>query len=222
MPIIAEKNRENLSREFAQKMVNDVRLVVFTQEVPCMFCKETVEIATELSQISPKIKLEIYDFVKDQVRAKEFRIDKIPAVAVIGAKDYGIRFYGIPSGYEFTSLIGAIVDVSRADSGLSQKSRDQLKNVDKSIRIQVFVTPTCPYCPAVVRLAHRLAIESDMIWAEMIEANEFVPLVQKYGVVSVPMTIIDDKSGIAGAMPEDLFVSHVMNTLDNQEPLQPR
>jgi len=222
MPIIAQKERESLTKEFAQRMVNEVRLVVFTQEVPCMFCKETLEVATELSQVSPKIKLEVYDFVKDQIRAKEFRVDKIPAIAVIGAKDFGIRFYGIPSGYEFTSLIGAIMDVSKGESGLSQKSKDLLREIDKAVHIQVFVTQTCPYCPAAVRLAHRLAIESDMIWADMVEANEFVPLVQKYGVMSVPKIIINERSEITGAVPEDLLVSHVMNAVTHQEPLQPR
>ena len=222
MPTIAQKERESLTKEFAQKMVNDVRLVVFTQEVPCTFCKETVEVATELSQTSPKIKLEVYDFVKDQVRAKEFRIDKIPAIAVIGSKDFGIRFYGIPSGYEFTSLTGAIIDVSKGESGLSQKSKDLLRNIDKAVHIQVFVTPNCPYCPAAVRLAHKLAIESDMIWAEMVEANEFVPLALKCGVLSVPKIIINERVEITGAVPEDMFVSHVMNAIAHQEPLQPR
>jgi len=220
--IIGQKEIEFLKKEFAQKLVKDVRLVVFTQEVPCVFCKETVEVATELAQLSPKIKLEVYDFVKDQMKAKEFRIDKIPAIAVIGAKDYGIRFYGIPSGYEFTSLIGAITDVAKGDSGLSQKSKDILREIDDTVHIQVFVTPTCPYCPAAVRLAHRLAIESDMVWAEMIEANEFVPLAQKYGVMSVPKIIINERTELTGAVQEDLLVAHVMNAIAHHEPLQPR
>jgi glutaredoxin-like protein len=215
MSISRESNRE-------MRLVNDVRLVVFTQEVPCVYCKETVDLATELSKLSPKIKLELYDFVRDQIRAMESRIDKIPAIAVIGEKDYGIRFYGMPSGYEFTSLIGAIVDVSRGESGLSQKSKDLLKNIDQAVHIQVYVTPTCPYCPSTVRLAHKLAIETDMVWAEMVEANEFIPLAQKYGVMSVPKVIINDREGIAGTMSEDLLVSHVLHALTLKEPLQPR
>lgn len=222
MPMIGQKERDFLTKEFSEKLMNDIRLVVFTQEVPCGFCSETVEVATEIAQTSPSIKLEVYDFVRDQTKAKEFRIDKIPAIAVIGSKDYGIRFYGIPSGYEFTSLVGAIIDVSKGDSGLSPKSRELLKNIDQSIHIQVFVTPTCPTCPTAVRLAHRLAIESDMIWSDMVESTEFVPLAQKYGVLSVPKIIINDREGIAGALPEDLFVAHVLNSIEHTEPLQPR
>lgn len=222
MPMISQKERDFVAKEFADKMVNDVRLVVFTQEVPCVFCKETVDVATELAQTSPKIKLEIFDFLRDQMKAKELRVDKIPAMAIIGKKDYGIRFYGIPSGYEFTSLIGAILDVSKGDSGLSQKSRDLLKDIDQAVHIQVYVTPTCPYCPPTVRLAHRLAIESDMIWSDMVESNEFVPLAQKYGIMSVPKIIINDRDGIAGSLNEELFVAHVLHALTIEEPLQPR
>ena len=217
MPLLGEKEKESLSKEFSGKLLNDVRLVVFTQEIPCMFCKETVQVCQELAEMSPKIKVEVFDFVKDAMKAREFRIDKIPAIAVIGLKDYGIRFYGIPSGYEFTSLIGTILDVSRGDSALSPKNRELLKNVDRQVHLQVFVTPTCPVCPNAVRLAHRLAIESDMIWADMVESNEFVPLAQKYGVMGVPKTIINEKSDIGGAVPEDLLVLHVLNALREEQ-----
>jgi glutaredoxin-like protein len=222
MPLIPQKERDVLSKMLNEKLVNEVRLVVFTQEVPCMFCKETELVAREIAELSPKVKVETYDFVKDQMKAKEFRIDKIPAVAVIGQKDYGVRFYGIPSGYEFTSFVGAIVDVSRGESGLSQKTKDILKLIDKSVHIQVFVTPTCPFCPAAVRLAHRLAIESEMIWSDMVEATEFVPLAQKYAVTGVPKIVINEKFEVSGALPEDLFVAHVMHALSHVEPLQPR
>jgi glutaredoxin-like protein len=220
--LIPQKEREILSKEFAAKLVNEVKLMVFTQEMPCMFCRETVAVCQELAEISPKIKVEVYDFVKDQVKASELRIDKIPAVAVVGAKDYGVRFYGIPSGYEFTSFVGAIVDVSRGESGLSQKTKDLLKQVDSSVHIQVFVTPTCPYCPSAVRLAHRMAIESDMIWADMVESTEFVPLAQKYAVTGVPKVIINEKYEMHGAIPEDLLVAHVIHALSHPEPVQPR
>jgi glutaredoxin-like protein len=222
MPMLGLKERDFLTKEFSQKLVNDVKLVVFTQEVPCVFCKETVEVCQEIASVNPKVKVEIYDFVRDQMKAKELRVDKIPAIAVIGSKDYGVRFYGIPSGYEFTSLIGSILDVSKGDSGLSPKNKELLKALDRPIHIQVFVTPTCPFCPTAVRLAHRLAIETDFIWADMVESNEFVPLAQKYSVMGVPKTIINERQEIGGVVPEDLLVLHVLNANKEQEPLQPR
>jgi len=217
MPLLGEKEKEFLTKEFSAKLLNDVRLVVFTQEIPCAFCNETVQVCKELAEFTSKIKVEVFDFVKDAMRAKEFRVDKIPAIAVIGLKDYGIRFYGIPSGYEFTSLIGTILDVSSGDSGLSPRNRELLKSIDRQVHLQVFVTPTCPICPNAVRLAHRLAIESDMIWADMVESNEFVPLAQKYGVMGVPKTIINEKYDIGGAVPEDLLVLHVLNSMREEQ-----
>lgn len=213
MPLLGQKEKEFLTKEFSGNLVNDVRLVVFTQETPCGFCKETVQVCQELAEVEPRIKVEVFDFARDAMRARELRIDKIPAIAVIGAKDYGVRFYGIPSGYEFTTLVGTITDVSRGDSGLSPRNRELLRNVDRQVHIQVFVTPTCPVCPSAVRLAHRLAIESDMVWADMVESNEFVPLAQKYGVMGVPKTIINERFEIGGAVPEDLLVLHVLNAL---------
>lgn len=222
MSLIGAKEREFLTKEFGEKLKNEVKIVVFTQEAPCVFCRETVEVCQDLASVTPKIKVEVYDFVKDQMKAKELRIDKIPALAVIGAEDYGVRFYGIPSGYEFTSLIGSVIDVSRGDSGLKPESKELLKKIDKPVHIQVFVTPTCPYCPASVRLAHRLAIESEFIWSDMIESNEFVTLVHKYGVMGVPKTVMNEKHEIGGVVPEDLLVLHVLNAAREQEPLQPR
>jgi glutaredoxin-like protein len=222
MALIGQKEKDFLAKEFGAKLVNDVRLVVFTQEVPCTFCKETVQVVHELAGISPKVKVEVYDFIRDQMRAKELRIDKIPAIAVIGAKDYGVRFFGIPSGYEFSSLVGAVIDVSKGESGLSQKTKDALRDVDSSVHIQVFVTPTCPYCPAAVRTAHKMAIETEMIWAEMVEATEFVPLAQKNSVTSVPKVVINERFEFNGAVSEELFVEHVKHALAHVSPVQPR
>lgn len=222
MPLINERDRESLRKDLSQKMVDDVRLLVFTQDVPCVFCSEAVQVAKELGEISPKVKVEVYDFVKDHMKATELRIDKIPAAALIGRKDYGIRFYGMPSGYEFNSLVGAIVDVSRGESGLSAKTKDAMKDLDQPVHLQVFVTPTCPYCPSAVRLAHKLAIESDMVWADMVEANEFVPLAQKHHVTGVPKTVINDTFEVAGAVPEDLLVGHLLHAVRTIPPVQPR
>jgi alkyl hydroperoxide reductase subunit AhpF len=71
-----------------------------------------------------------------------FGVDKIPATVVMGERDYGIRFYGIPSGYEFASLVEAIVAVSQRDSGLSPETREKLRRVNAPVHIQVLVTPT--------------------------------------------------------------------------------
>jgi len=141
-PIIPAKEREHIQKFFEEKLVNPVRLVMFTQEFECEYCAETRQLVEEIAQLSPKITAEIYNFVTDKAQAEKYQIDKIPAIAIIGQKDYGIRFYGIPSGYEFSTLLEDIVDVSRGESGLSEASKKALATLTKPVHIQVFVTPT--------------------------------------------------------------------------------
>jgi len=157
MTLIRDEDKKTIREEFAEKLVAPVRLVLFTQEIECQFCAETRQIVEEVAALSDKITAEIYNFVTDKDQAEAYGIDKIPAIAIIGAQDYGIRFYGIPSGYEFSSLFEDIIDVSRGESGLLEPTKKALAHLKEPVHIQVFVTPTCPYCPMAVRLAHRLA-----------------------------------------------------------------
>jgi len=119
-----------------------VTFKVFTQEIECQYCKETRELVQEVAALSDKLFVEVYDLVKDQAIAESLGIDKVPAVAVIGKKDYGIRMFGIPSGYEFGSLIESIKLVSEGESGLSAETKKQVAKLTKPVKIQVFITPT--------------------------------------------------------------------------------
>jgi len=208
--MISNSDRERLGSYLEQKMKDDVRLVLFTQEVECAFCKETRGIVELLSSLSAKIKPEVYDFFKDAERAKELHVDKIPALIPIGWKDFGIRFYGMPSGYEFMSLVDAIIDVSKGTTNLTEKTKQIVRYVNQLVHIQVFVTPTCPYCPRAVRLAHQLAVESDYVRADMVESVEFPQLAQRYVVMAVPKIVMNEKVEFVGALQEDHFVEHLL------------
>ena len=210
MGIIPDEVKEHLKKELEQAMVDEVRVVLFTQEIECPFCKETREIVEEAASLSPKIKVEAYDFVKHAEKVKEFGIVRIPAIAIVGKRDYGIRFYGIPSGYEFTAFIHDIIDVSKGTTSLLDTTKAKLKTVDRPIHIQVFVLPTCPYCPSVVRTVHQFAIENELIKADMIETSEFPQLTQKYAVMGVPKTVINEKVEVLGAAPEERMADKVL------------
>lgn len=221
MEILNKEAKEATQKKFDEDMEEKVTLLLFTQEpsrliVPdhlkgqeCLFCKETKELVSEVGSLSDKIDLEIYDFLADREKAEEYGIDKIPAIIPLGQQDFGIRFFGIPSGYEYTSFIEAILDVSKGQTSLNQNTKDALKAIDKDIHIQVFVTPTCPYCTTAVRLGHQFAIESSRIKADMVESTEFPHLAQKYNVFGVPKTIINESISIEGAVPEESFLEHV-------------
>ncbi|GIU72866.1 MAG: glutaredoxin [Candidatus Nitrosocaldaceae archaeon] len=216
MGIIPDNHKEKIKNIFTN-LEEPVKIITFTQDFECAYCKDNTDLLKELVTLSDKLELEIYDFVKDIDKAKELMIDKIPAIALIGKKDYGIRFYGIPSGYEFGTLIEDIVDVSKGTSRLSQKSKDRLKTVDKPIHIQVFVTLTCPYCPRAVRLAHQFAIENDNIRADMIESTEFPQLANRYQVMAVPKTVVNDTIAFEGALPEEHYLEHILLALEEHK-----
>jgi glutaredoxin-like protein len=190
--LIPAKEQQHLRDIFASKLKHDVRVVVFTQSFECSYCKESRELVEELAMLTDKIKVEVYDFVNDADKARELSIDKIPAIALLGEKDYGIRFFGIPAGYEFGAFVDDIIDVSNRRSRLANTTKEALKRINKNINIKVFVTPTCPYCPKMVRLAHQSAIESDYVTAHMIDSIEFPQLANRYNVMAVPKTIIND------------------------------
>jgi len=208
--ILPDKQKTRLKNLFASKLDGEVKMVMFTQQFECEFCKDTRELVEELTQTSPKLKVVIYDFSKDKEKAKEFNVDKIPAIVLVGKRDYCVRFYGIPSGYEFTALTEDIIDVSIGKTNLTPQTKEKLQTINKPIHIQVFTTPTCPYCPQAVRLAHQFAIENPFIRADMIEVVEFPFLGQRYAVMGVPKVVINETISFVGALPEDRFIEYVL------------
>jgi glutaredoxin-like protein len=212
-------------RQRLQDMTGPVKILHFTQEPSrlvrldslqgqdCAFCRETKQLLQEVSALSDKIELTVYDFKADRETAAGHGIDKIPATVIMAPEGPGLRFYGIPSGYEYQTLIDDIVDVSRRDSGLAEPTRQALKALDRDVHIQVFVTPTCPYCGVVVRLAHQFALESPRVKGEMIESTEFPHLANKYGVYGVPKTIVNETVHFEGAVPEQVFLANVLKAV---------
>jgi glutaredoxin-like protein len=141
MGLLQARDKKAVAKEFA-KLRDPVKLINFTQDFECQFCQQTRELVQEVGSLSDKLSVEVYDFIKDKEKALKYRIDKIPAVVVEGKKDYGIRFFGIPSGYEFMSLLEAIQLVSTSESGLSDKTKALINPIATLMHIQVFVTPT--------------------------------------------------------------------------------
>ncbi len=207
-------------RDVFSSMKEDVVLVHFTtKRSDCMYCDETKQLLGEIAPLADKLRLEVYDIEDDAAKAQEFGVDKTPATIVAAynngeIKNYGIRYFGIPSGHEFSSLIQDILTVSERDSGLKPETREFLKSLTEPVHYQVFVTPTCPYCPRAVVLTHRMALESDMVTADMIEAMEFNELSNEYGVSGVPHTDINHHKGtVVGAVPEEHFVEETRRAL---------
>jgi glutaredoxin-like protein len=214
MSLLKEPQQKQLEEAF-KELNGNVKLVVFTQEMECQYCEQNRLLMEDIAALSDKIAVEVYDFVSDSDQVEKYKIDKIPATVVEGEKDYGIRFYGIPAGYEFTSLTRSIVAASKGESDLSEETKSALGKLRDPVHIQVFVTLTCPYCPRAVEMAHKLAVESDTISADMVESMEFPHLTQRYKVMAVPKVIINEDAQFEGALSEKEFVEELMKILDN-------
>ena len=212
MALLSEKDRQTVRGHLA--VIEDpVRLLFFTQTIGA---PETVHVARqvldEIVSLSDLVTLEEVNVILEGDRAREYGIEQIPATVLLkGTQDTRIRFLGAPAGYEFMSLIEAVILAGTNDSGLSPDSRALVaEHVTSPLEIQVFVTPTCPHCPRAVTLAHRLAIESPLIRASCVEATEFMELSRKFRVTGVPKTVVNESIEILGALPEDQFVRTVV------------
>jgi len=211
MAILNEQIRQQVKNIF-KELKDPVKLIVFTQKIECPSCEDNRRLMEEISSLSDKVDIDIFNFLIDKEKSEHYKIDKIPATVVLGVNDYGIRFYGIPGGYEFTSFINSIKMVSISESTLSTETKDQLKNLTNPVHIQVFITLTCPYCSKAVYMAHEMAKESDLIRSDMIDAAVFPHLANKYKVFAVPKVVINEKIEFEGALPESEFLKHVIKT----------
>jgi glutaredoxin-like protein len=164
----------------------------------------------ELAALSDRVALTVFDLVADAEEAQRYDIDKIPATVLMADGDVGIRYYGVPAGYELAALVETIGDLSRDETGLAEETRSELADLSKDIHIQVFVTPTCPYCPGAVRTAYRLAQEHEHIRADGVEVVEFPYLANKYHVRGVPMVVINEQVSFVGARSETYFAEKIL------------
>jgi len=141
MALLSDGDRHHV-REALARMVDPVRLVFFSQSLNCETCLPTRQILDELVALSDKLTLEEFNLQIDREKAAEFGVDRVPAIVVTSGERSRIRFFGAPSGYEFMSLLDAVVLQSTGDSGLSEASRALLAEVLEPLHVQVFVTPT--------------------------------------------------------------------------------
>ena len=207
-------------RQVFEQLQEPIQVLFFGRKTECEYCDDTRQLVEEVVDLSDGLELETYDLDDDAGIAEQYKVDKAPGIVIAGRDgdqilDYGIRYAGIPSGHEFSSLVHDLVLVSGRQSGLNQRTRDFLAKLDKPVHLQVFVTPTCPYCPRAVVLAHQMALESPMVEAEMIEAMEFPDLSNRFRVSGVPQTTINRGAGtVVGAVPEDNLLAEIMRAMD--------
>ncbi len=209
MALLNDEIRGQLT-EMLRDLPHPVRLVLFTQPEDCQYCSIIHELVDEVAATSPHVSVEVHDFAADKASVALYKIDKAPAIAIVGARDYGLRFFGIPANYEFSTLLHAIQLAGRGASlELDAATREYLQTLNQPVHYQVFVTPTCPYCPPAAMLAYEMAMESEYVHADIVEASEFQELSARYNVMGVPLNVINDSQRVEGRVPAPTIVNAI-------------
>lgn len=211
MALLSAEDRETV-RKHLTGLVHDVRLLLFTQTIggpeSALVARQILD---EVASLNDRVTVEEVNFVLDKDRALALGVIGVPEIVVMrNGQDTRMRFLGAPSGYEFMSLIEAIIAAGTDDGQLTEDSRSLLGSVDQPLDIKVFVTPTCPHCPRAVTMAHKMALANPLITATCVEATEFLELSREYRVTGVPKTVVNGSIEILGALPEDAFVRAVI------------
>lgn len=208
--MLSEEVKSELKKKF-DALPSEVDVLYFQSEDGCEFCRHGEELAKELSQISPsKVKVRIYSLEKDKKTALEYGINMAPAFVLHGKEKRFVRFFGIPAGLEFSTMVADIRDIAKGAPEIPKAFADKIKAIDFPVEMKVFITLTCPYCPQMVKMAHDFAILNPNIKADMIEANEFPELSAKYNISSVPKLIINDVIDMLGVRPPDQVLNQIM------------
>lgn len=216
MGLLREEDKAQIREMFNSRMKDNVNIEFFTGASGCEYCADTLMILKEVSELDNRINLVVHE--KEDENSKlafaKFEIDKVPAYTVTkDGKDYGFRYFGIPSGYEFSTLLEDIMMVSSGNHELSDETIRKISNLPSEILIYVFITPTCPYCPRAAITSHRLAFASEKIKAHVIESIEFPQLADRYGVSAVPKIVANDRVEFEGALPEPDFVDRILQAI---------
>jgi glutaredoxin-like protein len=212
MALLNDEIVKNVTEMLAD-LASDVKLVVFTTKNGCEYCKEIVQLAEEVAATSSKLTTEVYDFDTASDKAAAYNVTMAPAMAIVGKRDYGLRYYGIPSGHEFSTLLYGIQRASQGEPDLDPQTLSYLSGLAEPVNIQVFVTPTCPYCPRAAILAYDMAVASDRVVADVVESMEFQELANRFNVMGVPLNVINETSRVEGAAPPHMIVDAIKAAL---------
>ena len=142
MAILTDRDQTAVRKEF-ERIAGPVKLVVFSQELAAAdLCRQNEQLMQEVAALADQITVEVLNLAIDRERAESYGVDQVPAIIVEGARDYGIRFYGIPLGYEFSNLIDSIIVASTGAPVLSEDTLASLRALASDVDIKVFSTPT--------------------------------------------------------------------------------
>ena len=210
MSLLNAEVKSQLQQVF-EHMKDPVTLALFTRKGDCPTCEETTSYLNELAETTESIRVVSYDMEEDAALAQEYNVQMVPSIVLLDKENHhhGIKFNGIPAGHEVNSLVHGILEVSGAGLPLSEDVANRLSRLEKPVNIKVFVTLGCPHCPGAVEKAHKLALSSPWVDAEMVEAETFHELANQFNVSSVPKIVINDSIEFVGNQELEVFVDEI-------------
>jgi len=211
---LLDESVKQLVKQRFENMKEPVTIRVFSSKNHCLFCNEMESLVKAVAELSNKINIVHCNCDENDPMAKKYGIEHHPALAIEGDEDYGIRFFGVPAGKEFTTFVESIMLVSGRDPILGPNTLAEIKKITKPVNLKVFVTLECPYCPAMVIRAQKLALANSNITAEMIESSQFAQLATDFDVFGVPNTIINNgKGNVEGLVTEDILIKKILEII---------
>jgi len=211
MEKVLDKNLQKQVTTFLKPMKDKITIVLFNKAEDCESCEPTQQIITEVAELSDKISVKVFDLDKDTQEVALYGIEMAPSFVILDKDETykGVKFNGIPAGHEFNSFLSALVEMSGVQHEIPADFAARVAKIDKPINIKVFVTMSCPHCPGAVQKAHQLAMMNKNIVGEMIEAQTFYELSEKYNVSGVPKIVINDTVELIGNQPIEKFLAGI-------------
>lgn len=227
--MLTDENRKEISKYLDQHLPaqGTARLITFgttRSRAECMYCDEVRQLSEELAELSGGRIVHAHHAIEEAAElARDLKVRRAPATVVADpAGRYALKFYGLPGGYEFTALLEDVIDVATGSTRLAARTVEALQGIGAPAHIQVFVTPTCPYCPRAVRTAHQFSVSNPQkIDAEMVESMEFPMLADEYSVMAVPKVVVNGRVEFEGALPEAEFLAQVLEASRTTSPEAP-
>jgi alkyl hydroperoxide reductase subunit F len=202
MPIELERRVLEWTKFQLTKIGSPVKMRVFAVPDHCVFCNTVEELVGKLSEMSDKVSVVRSGFDPDEPAARDYGIERHPALIIDGKRDFGMRFSGIPMGFQFGVLVEDLVMASIGVTDLSEEAKIKLRDVKSPVDIQVFTLPDCPGSPRMARAAHKFCIENINITAEIVDVLEFKELAAERHVLETPKTVINGEVEIQGVVSE--------------------
>ena len=207
--VLSDSDKTEIKKMLAN-MDGKVDILLFTSESGCFSCSKTETLMEEFDQISDKISLKVYDTDKNKDMATKYNIELVPAIVVIGKEDYGIKHYGFPGGKEFNPLLEVIISSSMESPKVSEEIGKKINTISNPVEVKIFVTPTCPSCPDMVRGAYYYSLVSDKVSTVTIMSNEFEEYSKNYKINAVPTVVFNEGFSKEGPMAEETFVNYLV------------